>query len=97
MANLEIINVDAEFIALTISTATFTGTIKDADGNFAERGVILISKTLNEIVDSTLSNATTGAFELSAVGGSHDVFTVLVYGAAGENDKAMGGLTGILS
>lgn len=95
MANIEI--VDSPIIDVRLSTATISGTVKDGGLNYVARVVLLFSEKLQEIADKTVSNATTGAFALSANGGANDRFTVIVLGISGENDAVMGDITGILS
>lgn len=80
--------------AIKTSYVTFSGTVKDANGDFVRRRVFLIEYLRERVIDTTFSDATTGEYSLSAVGGANDVFSVLVIGENGENDKVKGGLQG---
>lgn len=92
MANIEF--VVRQVREASLSYVTFSGTVKDAEGDLVRRKLFLIEYLRERVVDVTYSDATTGEYSLTAIGGTNDVFSVLVLGEDGENDVVKGSLQG---
>jgi len=98
MANIHIIKPTNSIVSGWIATGTFSGTVKDENGNFVERRLLLLDVTRLNIADSTSSDATTGEFTLVGTGiGTNNRCSVIALGEGDEYDSILGSLTGVIS
>ncbi|MBU1140873.1 MAG: hypothetical protein KKA76_18005 [Proteobacteria bacterium] len=95
MAGIAILNNPAA-LNLSAGTVKISGTVTDLNGLPAARTVIAIAEPGGSLIASTVSDAVTGAYEMIMPGGTNEVFTVLAFGAAGENSSCMGGIHGVI-